>query len=270
MRKTLLLTFICGLLIAFGTSFTFKQSEKKFLQKKGFEFVPSGTTTIDGESVSIQGFYMLESEVSNLAYREFLNDLEKNGKTEALAIAAVAADKWLLPNMQMDVMVENYHTNVAYNAYPVVNISQEGARLYCRWLEEKFAEQGYSLKVRIPERAEWIYADKGGNETDMYAWEGNSLRNKKGAYLANFKTEKTGDDGGYITAITKSYFPNAFGLYNMCGNVSEWVNDTAMSQGGNWWSDAEFLKIATKQEFGNSTGPSPFIGFRPVITATVY
>ena len=39
MRKTLLLTFICGLLIAFGTSFTFKQSEKKFLQKKGFEFV---------------------------------------------------------------------------------------------------------------------------------------------------------------------------------------------------------------------------------------
>ena len=93
MRKTLLLTFICGLLIAFGTSFTFKQSEKKFLQKRGFDFVPSGTTTIDGKSVSIQGFYMLESEVSNLAYREFLNDLEKNGKTEALAIAAVAADK---------------------------------------------------------------------------------------------------------------------------------------------------------------------------------
>ncbi|HRH55111.1 MAG TPA: hypothetical protein PLN38_17400, partial [Chitinophagales bacterium] len=43
MRKTLLLTFICGLLIAFGTSFTFKQSEKKFLKKRGFEFVPSGT-----------------------------------------------------------------------------------------------------------------------------------------------------------------------------------------------------------------------------------
>ena len=70
MRKTLLLTFICGLLIAFGTSFTFKQSEKKFLQKRGFDFVPSGTTTIDGKSVSIQGFYMLEFKESVLCAAE--------------------------------------------------------------------------------------------------------------------------------------------------------------------------------------------------------
>jgi Sulfatase-modifying factor enzyme 1 len=266
-RKTLLLCSLLACTTIIGTSFALKPSESKFLHKRGFEFIPSGTTTINGEQVSIQAFYMLEAEVTNLAYREFLADLKKTGKFSAYEIAKIDSTGWRFPNAYIEPMVEHYHAHVAYNNYPVVNISQEGARLYCKWLEEKFIAQGYNVKVRLPELAEWQYAAKGGNENNIYAWEGTFLRSSKGVYLANFQTAAASADGGAFTAIAKSYQPNNYGLFNMCGNVSEWISTDAMSKGGNWSSKEEFLKIEAPQEYGNSMAASPFIGFRPVITA---
>jgi formylglycine-generating enzyme required for sulfatase activity len=267
MRKTLLLCCLLACTIVIGTSFALKPSESKFLHKRGFEFIPSGTTTINGEQVSIQAFYMLEAEVTNLAYREFLYDLKKSGNQAAYEIAKIDTTGWLLPNASLEAMAANYHSHIAYSNYPVVNISQEGARLYCKWLEEKFAEQGYNVKVRLPELAEWQYAAKGGNENNIYAWEGAFVRNSKGAYLANFQSESASADGGAFTTLVKSYYPNNYGLYNMSGNVSEWLSTDAMSKGGNWSSKSEFIKIEAPQEYGNSAAASPFIGFRPVITA---
>jgi gliding motility-associated lipoprotein GldJ len=101
-------------------------------------------------------------------------------------------------------------------------------------------------KFRLPTEAEWEYAAKAIVENreyntikgrKKYAWEGKYTRNKsrryRGDQLANFKQGK-GDysgvpgwsnDGGDITMKVKSYKPNAFGLYDMSGNVAEWVAD---------------------------------------------
>jgi gliding motility-associated lipoprotein GldJ len=101
-------------------------------------------------------------------------------------------------------------------------------------------------KFRLPTEAEWEYAAKAVIENreyntirgrKKYAWNGKYTRNKsrryKGDQLANFKQGK-GDysgvagwsnDGGDITMPVKSYNPNAFGLYDMSGNVAEWVAD---------------------------------------------
>lgn len=110
----------------------------------------------------------------------------------------------------------------------------------------KISDGILSAKFRLPTESEWEYAAKAVVENreynntrgrKKYAWDGKFTRNKsknyKGDQLANFKQGK-GDysgvagwsnDGADITIQVKSYNPNAFGLYDMSGNVAEWVAD---------------------------------------------
>lgn len=101
-------------------------------------------------------------------------------------------------------------------------------------------------KYRLPTETEWEYAALGLSELrsynlyrgrKKYPWDGQYTRSGKRKYrgdqLANFKQGKGdyggiagwSDDGADITNAVKSYSPNDFGLYDMAGNVAEWVAD---------------------------------------------
>lgn len=89
---------------------------------------------------------------------------------------------------------------------PVVNVTWDDARTYVAWLQEETGDT-----YRLPSEAEWEYAARAGTETRYIS--GNRIDRGQ----ANWNGEQTRPVG--------SYPANPFGLYDMTGNVAEWVQD---------------------------------------------
>ena len=111
--------------------------------------------------------------------------------------------------------------------HPVTMVSWDDAKAFCAWLSERCGRE-----VRLPSEAEWEYTCRAGTETRFY-W-GNDLL--QGATWMNaadiclqrrFREWVTApyDDGYQFTAPVGSYQGNAWGLYDMHGNVWEWCED---------------------------------------------
>ena len=115
---------------------------------------------------------------------------------------------------------------------PVMNVSWEDVKQYCGWLAKK-TDQNY----RLPSEAEWEYAARAGTET-AYFW-GNEV-GKNQANCDGCGSEWDDKE----TAPVGRFAANPFGLYDMHGNVWEWVEDTwhrsyqNAPTGGSAWIDA--------------------------------
>lgn len=118
--------------------------------------------------------------------------------------------------------------------YPVVHITYEDAEAYAKWAGK-----------RLPTEAEWEFAARGGKTGEIYAW-GNILK-PNGKFQANIyqghfpiKDGDTGEDGYKGIAPVAQYAPNAYGLYDVAGNVWEWTSD---------WYSVDYYK--SLKESGN-------------------
>ncbi len=286
MRSTYVFALLA--LIAIASAFQSDKKSDKTIKKmlaNEFALVPSGLCYVGDEKVTVQQFYMLKREVTNANYREFLNDLRAKGKFKELEIARVDSSKWNMGHGFFKPMAEHYHSHEAYNNYPVVNISHEGAELYCQWLSAKYNKQlgTQKFKFRLPLEAEIVRAARGDAKNISYSWGTNSLRNEKGDVMCNHlnigaesihfnqevgnyeikKMEYTITDDADILAPSKSYWPNNFGIYNLNGNAAEMLATKGVNMGGSWRNTGYDVRIESKHEY---SGANPTTGFRVVMT----
>jgi len=199
-----------------------------------------------------------------------------------------------------------YFTHVGFDDYPAVGISWEQAKAFCDWRTQLFANYSSRLNetpphdFRLPTETEWEYASRGGYKNTLYSWGSYYTRDQKGCFVANFKPLR----GNYVadsptTATTMkvgTFDPNAYGLYDMGGNVAEWTSDAfyeaaydimndfnpqvqynarpddppvlkrKVIRGGSWKDIAYFIQSATRSfEYQDST--KSYIGFRCVRTS---
>eukprot|EP01093_Parvamoeba_rugata_P012910 TRINITY_DN387_c0_g1_i2.p1 TRINITY_DN387_c0_g1~~TRINITY_DN387_c0_g1_i2.p1 ORF type:complete len:451 (-),score=89.40 TRINITY_DN387_c0_g1_i2:314-1666(-) len=191
-------------------------------------------------------------------------------------------------------MHNDYFWHDAYGAYPVVGVSWKQAQAFCQWrtlyhnADRKKRGKHAVNKYRLPSEAEWEYAARGGLQGATYPWGGPYTKNDSGCFMANFKPLR-GDyaaDQALYTVEADAYDPNDFNLYNMAGNVSEWVNGSydpasyeysstinpnvndpnnarKVVRGGSWKDVAYFLQVSSRDyEYADSA--RSYIGFRTV------
>jgi sulfatase modifying factor 1 len=122
--------------------------------------------------------------------------------------------------------------------YPVVQMAYEDALAYAKWSH-----------ARLPTEAEWEFAARGGLAGMTYVW-GNTMR-PAGRWMANthqghFPEDDTALDGYPGIAPVAKFPANGYGLYDMSGNVWQWVAD---------WYRPDYYAAVAGRMVRNPTGP---------------
>jgi formylglycine-generating enzyme required for sulfatase activity len=189
--------------------------------------------------VTINPFYLDRYEVTNSEFKKFI------GKNP----------QWRPDRIPGQYHNGNYLKNWNGNDYakekarhPVINVSWYAAVAFCQWVGK-----------RLPTEAEWEYAARGGLTGKAFPWGDEPVDRKR----ANYSSSEIGE-----TTPVGSYPANGYGLFDMAGNVWEYLADEWGAYpsapqinpvgGGNLFLDKSFLTITTRRVIrGGSWGGSP-------------
>tara|TARA_B100001059_G_scaffold235881_1_gene283470 strand:+ start:109 stop:1749 length:1641 start_codon:yes stop_codon:yes gene_type:complete len=194
-----------------------------------------------------------------------------------------------------DPMHDSYFHHDAFNDHPVVGVTWKQAKAFCAWrtmykngFQKTKKNKSLVPKFRLPTEAEWEYAARGGLQGAMFPWGGPYTKNDRGCFMANFKPMR-GDyavDQALYTVEGDAYDANDYGLFNMSGNVAEWVNSSYESDAydfsssmnpnvnkpdnkkkitrGGSWKDVKYYLQVSSRNYEYEDIPRSFIGFRTV------
>ena len=221
--------------------------------------IPGGEfKTAKGDAVQIKPLYMSKHEITWDSYDIFCFQLDLTEKEKAQGVDAKSRPSRPYGD----------HTHgFGHDKYPAIHITRHAAQGFCEWLSKKTGR-----KYRLPTEAEWEYACRAGSTTtitgpdlDQYAW-----------YWDN------SDDTTHPVGKKE---PNGWGLYDMLGNVAEYVtipgeptDAKPTACGGSYDDDPKDVHCGARKvqtPDWNSTDPQnpkstwwlsdgPFVGFRIV------
>ncbi len=247
---------------------------------EGMTWIPAGTFAMGSDleefpdaqpvhDVYVDGFWMDETEVTNAEYAKFVD------ATGYVTVAERPLDPADFPGASPELLVPGavvfappasavpLDSNLRWWSYvpgaswkhptgpdsnldglenfPVINVAYEDAEAYAEWVGK-----------RLPTEAEWERAARGGLDQKPFVWgeeltpDGNFLAN---TFQGHFPEENTAADGFAAAAPVRSFPPNAYGLYDVAGNVWEWVAD--------WYRPDTYAKNAAAGELTvNPIGPA--------------
>jgi len=211
-------------------------------------------------TVALNGYWMDSTEVTNAMFANFLNTV--GNQTEG-------GTTWVNPRSPLVQIFENdgvWQIKPEVENYPIVGVSWYGAAAYCEWTER-----------RLPTEAEWEYAARGADGR-RFPW-GNEVDCKHARY--------SGCGKGTLAVDALPLGVSPFGVFNMAGNVAEWVNDryaadyyqespmlnpTGPSNGysrvvrGGYWGDTYLALRATRREGVGADKHNNGVGFRCALT----
>ena len=244
------------------------------LDEMGLVYIPPGSFLMGSElgvnerpvhMVVLEGFWMDEHEVTNQQFAAFLN---QQGNQEEGGATWLDSDN---KESKLRLAGDLWEPETYYADHPVVHVTWYGAQAYCDWAGR-----------RLPTEAEWEKAARGGLEDMNYPWGDQAPVCVEGVENgARFDDDLSCDSRG--TTAVMSYAPNGYGLYDMAGNVWEWVSDrywgyyyyispeinppgpniglSRVLRGGGWFTDAYHARTAYRN-WGRPDQSFNVIGFR--------
>ncbi len=254
------------LLICFAVFFAFI-SDKKFTAEK--LLAPPGTVQL------IDSLYIDKCEVSNIAWREFVNYILKVQKDPDLYIKMLPdTTVWKTQLFNNSIFIDFYFRHPDYNDFPVVGVSYEQAKVFCEWrtdrvneLLEKTPKAPYrKILYRLPTKKEWELAATGKLELEKFPYGYESTEFKSHGKVYNTfnclyeRVDSTINLRETVLPVLSSE-ANKYGIYNMIGNVSEMVAEKGISKGGHFNLYIDDCKILKDRKY---YFPECWLGFRCV------
>ncbi|MEO1805998.1 MAG: SUMF1/EgtB/PvdO family nonheme iron enzyme, partial [Bacteroidota bacterium] len=223
----------------------------------GMVWIPSGRLS----DSCIQGFWMDETPVTISEFKKFIQSTGYQTEAEKFGNAGVFDFQqrvWYLQKGATWEMPQGPEKGLAPTDHPVTQVSWNDAQAYAKWVGK-----------RLPTNIEWEHAARNARDTrSTYSW-GEGLK-KNDKWRANFWQGEfphfnTAKDG-FLTTSPVGYFEKTvLGLYDMSGNVWEWVADDSpiernqtgpekMARGGSFLCD---LDVCHGFQLGGETSSTP-------------
>jgi formylglycine-generating enzyme required for sulfatase activity len=152
--------------------------------------------------IYLDTFYMDIYEVTNELFASFLNIVEESDTPYI---------SWLKQNsvyVRLHQRDGKWQVDAGYENHPMTDVTLEGARAFCQWRD-----------AFLPTEAQWEKAARGGLNGALYPWGDEAPVCTPGAENG---AQVSGCDGQAMSV--GSFSPNGYGIYDMAGNVWEWID----------------------------------------------